>query len=61
MLVRKWAPPHASVQDDWRVVTEVVVPQAFQHEVLNLAHDKPPAGHLGVNKTYDRVLRCYGV
>ena len=59
VLLRKWTPHQASKHDEWRVVTQIVVPQAFRHEILLLAHDNPLAGHLGVNKTYDRVLRCF--
>lgn len=59
VLMRKWTPSHASEQDDWSVVTQILVPQAFRHEILLLAHDNPLAGHLGVNKTYDRVLRSF--
>lgn len=51
VLARKWTPPQASKQDDWSVVTQIVVPQALRHEILLLAHDNPLAGHLGVNKT----------
>lgn len=53
VLVRKWTPSQASKQDDWSVVTQIVVPQVFRHEILRLAHDNPLAGHLGVNKTYE--------
>ena len=59
VLVRKWIPPHLSAQDDWGVVTQIIVPKTHRYEILKLAHDNPLAGHLGVNKTYDRVLRCF--
>lgn len=38
-------------------MTQIVVPQAFRHEILLLAHDNPLAGHF--NKTYGRVLCCF--
>lgn len=59
VLMRRWTPPHESERDDWSVVTQIVVPQSFRHEVFLLAHDNPLAGHLGVNKTYGRVLCCF--
>ncbi|KAM7406893.1 hypothetical protein PAMA_002878 [Pampus argenteus] len=59
VLMRRWVPPRIDSQDDWGIVNQVVVPQRFQPEVLKLAHDNLLAGHLGVNKTYDRVLRCF--
>lgn len=59
MLVRRWTPRAASTSDDWNTVTQIVVPRPFRDEILHLAHDDPFAGHLGVNKTYDRILRCF--
>ena len=56
VLMRKWRPPDASVEDEWKVVYQIVVPKVYRKEVLNLAHDSAMAGHLGVNKTYNRIL-----
>lgn len=50
----------ASTAGDWDTVTQIVVPKLFPGEILHLVHDDPFAGHLGVNKTYDRVL-CFCV
>lgn len=59
ILMRKWTPQHSSVEDDWSVIKQIVVPQRYREEILKLAHKNPLAGHLGVNKTYDRILRCF--
>lgn len=59
VLVRKWTLRIASSSDNWNTVTQIVVPKPFRNEILRLAHDDPFAGHLGVNKTYDRVLRWF--
>lgn len=59
VLMRKWTPPHVSSLDDWSVVKQVVVPCPFRSEVPTLAHDNPLAGHLGIQKMYDQVLRCF--
>ncbi|XP_035235565.1 uncharacterized protein LOC118206694 [Anguilla anguilla] len=59
VLMRKWRPVDASVQDDWRVIHQIVVPTAYRGEILCLAHDSCLAGHLGVNKTHDRVLKHF--
>lgn len=59
VLVRRWTPSYASDQDDWGVVSQVVVPHMCRAEILRLAHDNPLAGHLGVNKTHDRILLCF--
>lgn len=49
----------ASAQDEWRVLLQIVVPVSFRDKVLSLAHDHHFAGHLGVNKTTDRILRHF--
>ncbi|KAL1261229.1 hypothetical protein QQF64_009056 [Cirrhinus molitorella] len=59
VLMRKWRPSNASAADQRQVVKQVVVPPSYRSEILKLAHDGPFAGHLGVNKTYDRVLRHF--
>lgn len=59
LLMRIWSPLNASGQDDWSVVKQIVVPHRYRDEILTLAHDNPLAGHLGVNKTYDRILRHF--
>jgi hypothetical protein len=37
-------------------VHPVVIPKAFKNTVLGLGDDSPMSGHLGINKTYKRVL-----
>ena len=56
VLLRKWS-PHADcfVGDP---IVQVVVPVKFRPLVLETAHDKL-AGHAGVQKTYDRMLRYF--
>ena len=56
VLMRKWRPPTASPTDEWQVSHQIVVPKPYRRDVLNLAHESPLAGHLGINKTYNRVL-----
>ncbi|KAK0137068.1 hypothetical protein N1851_026730 [Merluccius polli] len=38
---------------------QIVIPQTYRSEILKLAHDNPLSGHLGINKTFDRILRCF--
>lgn len=59
VLLRKWTPSYASTQDDWSVVTLVVVPNHFRNKILSLAHDNPLSGHLGVTKTYIHILHHF--
>ncbi|KAL2076972.1 hypothetical protein ACEWY4_027431 [Coilia grayii] len=59
VLMRKWRPLTASAQDEWRVLFQIVVPASCRDEILSLAHDHHFAGHLGVNKTVNRILRYF--
>ena len=59
VLLRKWRPLTASVKEDWRVVKQLVVPSPYRNDVLRLAHDHHFAGHLGITKTSDRILRHF--
>ena len=56
VLVRKWV-PHC---DDYvgKPVVQIVVPQPFRQMVLKVAHDDV-AGHMGVRKTYARLLQHF--
>lgn len=57
LLLRKWK--SRSDFDDSGAVVQVVVPTKHRQSVLSLAHDHAWSGHLGVTKTYDRVLRHF--
>lgn len=58
VLVRRWK--SKTVQEaDCSTVYQVVVPTIFRAYVLSLAHDHVLAGHLGITKTYDRILRHF--
>ena len=56
VLMRKWRPSRAPSEEEWQVTHQIVMPKCFRKDVLNLAHNSPLAGHLGVNKTYRKVL-----
>lgn len=55
VLMRKWSPDSSELN----VVNQVVVPKGYRLQVLSLVHDSSLAGHLGVKKTYYRVLRNF--
>ena len=59
ILMRKWRPVDASADDEWQVVHQIVVPKVYRQEILNLAHDSPMSGHLGVNKTYNKIINHF--
>jgi hypothetical protein len=46
--MRKWRPPDALLSEEWRQVHQIVVPKIYRQEIMELAHDTPLAGHLGV-------------
>lgn len=57
VLMRKWT-PSVSENSGWDILYQVVVPKCFREQVLSVAHDNV-AGHLGVAKTFYRVLRHF--
>ncbi|KAL2085082.1 hypothetical protein ACEWY4_018402 [Coilia grayii] len=58
LLMRRWTPSQS--QDlGWNSAVQLVVPAKFRLHVLTLGHDCDFAGHLGVKKTYHRILRYF--
>lgn len=55
VLVRKWVPHGDGVVGD--PVYQIVVPSRLRELVLRVSHDE--SGHMGVSKTYNRVLRHF--
>ena len=59
VLMRKWRPLDVPAEDKWTVKYQVVIPKAYRAEILSTAHKTPLAGHLGVNKTYQKILNHF--
>ena len=59
VLMRKWRPSDAEASHEWKVIYQIVVPSAYRQDVLCLAHKTPLAGHLGIDKTYYKVLNHF--
>jgi len=59
--MRKWRPPTVPASQEWNIIYQIVVPQKYRSIVLNLAHDMPMAGHLGVNKAVLNHFYCPGI
>ena len=55
VLMRKWVPQSEHFLG--KPIYQVVVPSKFRSVVLQISHDE--SGHLGVRKTYDRILRYF--
>ena len=56
ILMRKWKPREATRDNNWEDTHQIMVPARYRNDILRIAHDLPFAGHMGVNKTYHRVL-----
>ena len=64
LLMRKYRPLEDRADEAWRIINQIVLPQCYRTEVISMAHDIPMAGHLGVNKTIERILAhffCPGI
>ena len=59
ILMRKWRPPVVSAEGEWTVNHQIVVPRIYRPEILNLAHDTPMSGYLGIDKTYHKILNHF--
>ncbi len=58
LLMRRWC-PDVKEDSEWDGVYQVVIPSCCRQQVLSLAHDHDLSGHLGVKKTYTRILRHF--
>ena len=54
MLYRKWIDNELH-----NTVLQLVVPESKNLQVLRLSHDIPSAGHLGADKTFDKVRQSF--
>ena len=59
ILMRKWSPSEYDNGEEGETVYQIVVPTVHRQEVLELAHNLPMSGHLGIRKTYNRVLQHF--
>ena len=56
ILMRNFRPSDAKLYESWRIRHQIVLPQSYRDNILSIVHDIPLAGHLGANKTTDRIL-----
>ena len=59
ILMRKWRPFDVPADDEWAVYYQIVVPKSYRHEILSIAHESPMSGHLGINKTYHKIINHF--
>ena len=56
VLIRVW---RNVLEPDGFGRTQVLVPISLRSKIIHVAHDVPSSGHLGTQKTLDRVLRHF--
>ena len=56
ILMRKWRPTDSKPDEEWKIMHQIVVPKIYRRDILNIAHETPLSGHLGVNKTCKKIL-----
>ena len=56
-IYRRWTPPGREVET--MVVNQLVLPSSYRATVLRLVHQIPLAGHLGKNKTAERIRQRF--
>ena len=59
ILMRKWRPFDVPADDEWAVYHQIVVSKSYRHEILSIAHESPMSGHLGINKTYHKIINHF--
>ena len=59
VLMRKWQKAKTKIARHVDPVHQIVVPEKYRTNILETAHDNTFAGHLGVEKTKDRILRHF--
>ena len=57
--MRIWRSPEVPVVDEWAINHQIVGPKLYRSEKFQLAYEMPMSGHLGVNKTYHKVLNDF--
>lgn len=59
VLMRAWTPPDVSIEDEWAVKHQIIVPKSYTQDILSMAHKTPLSGHMGINKTCQKILNHF--
>ena len=57
--MRKWLSLESPADGEWAVNHQIVIPQIYRSEIFSLTQHTPMSGHLGVNKTYHKILNPF--
>jgi hypothetical protein len=59
VLMRKWRPVDVPANEEWTIKHQIVLPRPYRNNVFSMAHETALSGHLGVNKTYYKILEHF--
>ncbi|XP_076049696.1 uncharacterized protein LOC143030434 [Oratosquilla oratoria] len=60
VLFRKWVDSTCPTDDAvWSERRQIMLPKVYKEEVMQMGHDSPFAGHMGVRKTLDRIWQHF--
>ena len=59
ILMRKWRLFDVPADDERAVYHQIVVPKSYRQEILSIAHESSMSGHLGINKTYHKIINHF--
>ena len=54
--MKKYSPPEARPVEAWRIIHQIASPKGYRTEIISMTHAILMAGHIGVNKTNERIL-----
>ena len=57
--MRIWRSSKVLADEEWAVNHQLVLPKIYRSEILSSAHATLMSGHLGVNKTYHKILNYF--
>ena len=55
VLMRKWHPLDISADNEGAFRHLIIIQKSYRTEILSLAHNTPLSGHLGINKTLQKI------
>ncbi|XP_076060345.1 uncharacterized protein LOC143036674 [Oratosquilla oratoria] len=58
VLMRKYRPPDVPANESWCEFHQVIVPDVYREKVISFSHDYI-GGHLGVQKTLDKIIKYF--
>jgi Integrase zinc binding domain len=59
VLKRKYVPMDLQADQECQILAQIVIPKLYQEQILQLAHNDSFAGHQGVKKTFETVVKYF--